>query len=347
MAGKLFKVILLILVTAILGGCSGQKPSSTIDNKEKIQVGLVFDIGGLGDKSFNDQAYTGLKKAAAEYSLEMGKDIEYLEPAEAADRETALRQMASKKKALIFGIGFIFSEDVNRIAKDFPETKFACVDYVSPANEADIPPNVVGLKYKEEEGAFLVGALASMVTKTNKIGFVGGMQSPLIKKFEAGYKAGAHYANPKCVVIANYAGMTPDAFKNPSKGKELALSIYDKGADIIFHASGSTGLGVFEAARDKKKLAIGVDADQYDEAPGYILTSMIKKVDVSVFEEIKAVHDNKFANGIRVFDLASGGIDYIYNDKNKNLITEDTHQKIEAIRQKIINGEIKVPSSLE
>jgi basic membrane protein A len=342
MPEKLIKFILLLLIITVLCGCSRQSTTGTSAAKGKLEAGLVFDIGGRGDKSFNDQAYAGLEKAGKEFC----KNVEYLEPAEAADRESALRQMAAKKKDIIIGVGFIFSEDVNRVAKDFPETKFACVDYVPPANEADIPANVVGLKFKEEEGAFLVGAVAALVTKTNKIGFVGGMQSPLIRKFEAGYKAGAQFANPKCEVIANYAGMTPEAFKNPAKGKELALSMYDKGADIVFHASGSTGLGVFEAARDKKKLAIGVDADQYDEAPGYILTSLIKKVDVAVYEEVKAVNEAKFKNGIRVFDLASGGIDYVYNDKNKNLISEDVHKKIEDIRQKIIKGEIKVPSTL-
>lgn len=342
MPGKSLQYILLLLMAAILCGCSSQSPTSTSSATGKLDAGLVYDIGGKGDKSFNDQAYAGLEKAGKEFC----KNVEYLEPAEAADRESALRQMAAKKKDIIIGVGFIFSEDVNRVAKDFPDTKFACVDYVPPAKETDIPANVVGLKFKEEEGAFLVGAIAALETKTNKIGFVGGMQSPLIKKFEAGYKAGAKYANPKCEVIANYAGMTPEAFKNPAKGKELALSMYDKGADIVFHASGSTGLGVFEAARDKKKLAIGVDADQYDEAPGYILTSLIKKVDVAVYEEVKAVNEAKFKNGIRVFDLASGGIDYVYNDKNKNLISEDVHKKVEDIREKIIKGEIQVPSTL-
>lgn len=313
--------------------------------EKKVQVGLVFDIGGRGDKSFNDSAYAGLERASKEFGLEMGKDIEYIEPTEAPDRENALRKLVDKKKDIIFAIGFIFSDDVNRVAKEFPNVKFACVDYVPPANEAAILPNVVGLKFKEEEGSFLVGAIAGLVTKTNKVGFVGGMESPLIKKFQAGYTAGVKYVNPKCEVIVNYAGVTPDAFKNPTKGKELALAMYDKGADIIYHASGSTGLGVFEAARDKNKLAIGVDADQYKEAPGHILTSMIKKVNEAVFQEIKAVKDGQFKSGIRTFDLASNGVDYVYDENNKNLIPDDVHKKVEDIRAKIIKGEIKVPST--
>ena len=341
----IYSLLTLGISIGILSCAQQSTPNTGVDNK--VQVGLVFDIGGRGDKSFNDSAYAGLERASKEFNLEMGKDIEYIEPSEAADRESALRQLAAKGKDIIFAIGFIFSDDVNRVAKAFPNVKFACVDYVPPANEKDIPPNVVGLKFKEEEGSFLVGAIAGLVTKTNKVGFVGGMESALIKKFEAGYRAGVKYVNPKCTVFVNYAGVTGDAFKNPTKGKELALSMYDKGADIIYHASGSTGLGVFEAARDKNKLAIGVDADQYSEAPGHILTSMIKRVDEAVFQEIKAVKDNQFKSGIRTFDLASKGIDYVYDEHNKNLIPDDIHNKVEEIRKKIIDGEIKVPSTPE
>jgi len=345
------KLILpLVGIGLIFTGCAKQESQQTVSNApspagKKVQVGLVFDIGGRGDKSFNDSAYAGLERASKEFGLEMGKDIEYIEPTEAPDRENALRKLVDKKKDILIAVGFIFSDDVNRVAKEFPNVKFACVDYVPPEKESDYLPNVVGLKFKEEEGSFLVGAIAGLVTKTNKVGFVGGMESPLIKKFEAGYKAGVKYVNPKCEIFANYAGVTPDAFKNPTKGKELGLSMYDKSADIIYHASGSTGLGVFEAARDKNKLAIGVDADQYDQATGHILTSMVKKVNESVFQEIKAVKDNQFKNGTRMFDLASKGIDYVYDEHNKTLIPDKIHTKVEEIRAKIIKGEIKVPST--
>lgn len=170
------------------------------------------------------------------------------------------------------------------------------------------------------------------------------MESPLIKKFEKSYVAGAKYVNPKCKVLIGYAGVTGEAFKNPGKGKELALGQYSQGADIIYHASGVTGLGVFEAARETKKLAIGVDSDQYDEAPGYILTSMIKVVDVSVFDCIKSVKNGTFKGGrAETYGLRSKGVDYIYNDKNKNLIPDDVHKKVEEIRQDIISGKIIVP----
>ena len=230
------------------------------------------------------------------------------------------------------------------MAEEFPDKKFACVDYTITPGKT-IPPNLLALEFKEEEGSFLVGALAGLTTKTNTVGFVGGMESPLIKKFEKSYTAGVKYVNPECRVLIAYAGVTGEAFKNPGKGKELALGQYSQGADIIYHASGVTGLGVFEAARETKKLAIGVDSDQYDEAPGFILTSMIKNVDEAVFNCIKEVKEGTFKGGrAETFGLKSKGIDYIYNDKNKNLIPDSVHNKVEEIRQKIINGEINIPT---
>ncbi|HUP89011.1 MAG TPA: BMP family ABC transporter substrate-binding protein, partial [Longimicrobiales bacterium] len=195
------------------------------------------------------------------------------------------------------------------------------------------------------EGSFLVGALAALVSKSKKVGFVGGMDIPLIHKFEAGYKAGVKHVCPNCTVITHYAGVTPVAFANPGKGKELALSQYGSGVDIIFHASGSTGLGVFEAARQTNKFAIGVDADQYDEAPGRILTSMVKGVDAAVFDAIKRVKDGSFTGGVYSFGLKEGGVGYIYDEHNKSLIPDDVHTRVEALKQEIINGKIKVPGT--
>ena len=181
------------------------------------------------------------------------------------------------------------------------------------------------------------------MTKTNILGFVGGMQSPLIKKFEAGYTQGVRYVNPNCTVLIGYAGNTGEAFKNPGKGKEIALGQYSRGADIIYHASGVTGLGVFEAAREMHKLAIGVDSDQNREAPGNVLTSMIKVVDTAIFETIRQGKDGSFQGGRAVtFDVKSKGVDYVYDENNKSLIPDDIHQKVEEIRNKINSGEIKV-----
>ncbi len=330
---------LLVILALVFWGCSKKTPEPK--PSAGLRVGLVFDVGGRGDKSFNDAAYRGLERA----KREMGVDFQYIEPGPGADREAALRQLATRDDiGIIFGIGFIFTDDITNIAKEFPEKKFACVDYTLDTTKP-IPPNLIAIEFKEEEGSFLVGALAALVTKTNTIGFVGGMESPLIKKFEAGYVAGAKFANPKCRVLIGYAGTTGDAFKNPGKGKEIALGQYSAGADIIYHASGVTGLGVFEAARETHKLAIGVDSDQYHEAPGYILTSMTKVVDNAVFDIIRAAKDSTFSGGrAAMFDLRTKGVDYVYDDNNKSLISPDVHEKIEMIRNKIIAGEITVPS---
>jgi basic membrane protein A len=250
---------------------------------------------------------------------------------------------------LVIGVGFIFSDDITKLAREYPDVSFACVDYALAVDDKGnvIPPpaNVAALKFREEEGSFLVGALAALVGKSKKVGFVGGMDIPLIHKFEAGYRAGVKQVCPDCQVIAQYAGVTPDAFKNPGKGKELALSQYQSGVNVIFHASGSTGQGVFEAARVMNKLAIGVDADQYDEAPGHILTSMVKGVDASVFNAIERVQNKTFSGGVYSFGLAEGGVGYVYDDRNKSLIPDSVHTRIEQLKQEIIAGKIKVPST--
>ena len=207
-----------------------------------------------------------------------------------------------------------------------------------------LPRNLVALKFKEEEGSYLVGALAALVTTTGKLGFVGGMQIPLIKKFEAGYVAGVHAVNPAAQVIIKYAGTTGTAFKDPTKGKELALAEYNQGADIIYHASGSTGLGVFEAAREKDRLAIGVDSDQNDEAPGHILTSMVKRVDVAVFDTIRDVLEGRWSGGVKVFGLAEGGVTWVYDDRNRALIPDPARAAVDSLKAEIIAGRIVAPT---
>ena len=338
----------LVGVTALGGGCgpkggAGSDSTKTGGAAASIKVGLVFDVGGRGDQSFNDAAYAGLTRAMAELGIPK-ENVEYIEPGEGGDRESALRQLASGPYDVIFGIGFLFSDDVLAVAKDFPAKKFACVDMNLPDGGL-LPANVVALKFREEEGSYLVGALSALVSKTHKLGFVGGMQIPLIKKFEAGYVAGAHKIDPQTGVDVKYAGVDGGAFKNPTKGKELALAIYNGGADIIYHASGSTGLGVFEAAREKDKLAIGVDSDQQSAMPGHVLTSMIKRVDVAVFNTIKDARDGTFPGGqTHEFGLKDGGVDYVYDDRNRALIPDDVHARVEALRADIVSGAIVVPS---
>jgi basic membrane protein A len=310
--------------------------------EKRVRVGLVFDVGGRGDKSFNDSAFAGVERAARE----LGIIAEYIEPGEGADRESGIRLLAAKGFDLVIGVGFIFSDDLYGVAKEYPRTRFACIDYAKfGPNGFVVPPdNMVALKFREEEGSFLVGALAALVSKTGTLGFVGGMDIPLIHKFEAGYRAGAKAVCEKCEVRVGYAGVTGDAFKNPAKGKELALAQHAAGADVVFHASGSTGLGVFEAAREEGFFAIGVDADQWSEAPGRVLTSMTKQVDVSVLETVRALVEGKWQGGVRVFGLRESGVDYVYDKNNRGLIPEAVRARVEELRGKIIAGEIAVPS---
>jgi basic membrane protein A len=328
-----------VLLVLLAGGCAGEKDAPA---SRGLTAGLVFDIGGRGDKSFNDAAYAGLERA----KTELGVTTDYIEPGEGGDREAALRQLAARGVSLVFGIGFMFTEDITRIAAEFPQQKFACVDYTVTPGGA-IPPNLAALTFREEEGCFLTGALAALTSKSGVIGFVGGMDSPLIRKFEAGYRAGAMTAQPDVRVLVSYAGVTADAFKNPTKGKELALAQYAKNADIIFHASGSTGLGVFEAAREKNKFAIGVDRDQYDDMPGHILTSMTKGVTTAVFETAQRVKNGAFAGGVQRFGLKERGVDYVYDDRNKALVSDATRAQVEQYRRMIIDGAITVPATME
>lgn len=326
----------LLLLAA--SGCSKPAPKSAAGSTG-FPVGLVFDIGGRGDKSFNDAAYAGLERA----KKELGITYTTLETSESTDREAQLRQLAAGDAKVVFGVGFLFTDDIKALAKEFPNQKFACIDYtVTPGDT--LPPNLVALKFREEEGSFLVGALAALLSKTGKVGFVGGMEIPLIRKFQAGFTAGVKAVNPKAVVMVKYAGNTGAAFKDPTKGKELALAEYQAGADIIFHASGSTGLGVFEAGRELKKLAIGVDSDQYDEAPGVVLTSMVKRVDTAVFETIHDLENGKWQGGVREFGLVDQGVAWVYDDRNKALIPDAVKAKVDSLQAAIVAGRIKVPT---
>lgn len=328
---------IVLLISFFFTSCKKSDDKNDNLTGTKLKVGLVFDVGGRGDKSFNDAAYKGLERAKKDFGI----DFEVIDPGEGSDRESALRKLSSRKDiGIVFGVGFIFTEDITKMAKDFPDKKFGCIDYT--VSQREIPSNLVALEFKEDEGSFLVGVLAALISKSDKIGFVGGMESALIKKFEAGFTKGIKYIKPEDKVLVGYVSVTGDGFKNPGKAKEIALSQFSSGANIIYHASGLSGLGVFEAARDQKKLAIGVDMDQYNEAPGFVLTSMTKQVDEVIYQTIKEFNDGKFVNGVKSLGLKEKGVDYIYNDNNKNLIPDDVRKKVEEVREKIIKGEIKV-----
>jgi basic membrane protein A and related proteins len=340
---------LLILICILLAahvGLSLVHPAGAAQppTSHAVNVGVVLDVGGRGDKSFNDGAYAGAQRAVQD----LGVRARYVEPGEAGDREAGLRLLAAEGMDLVIGVGFIFTDDITQLAKEYPHTRFACVDYSVSTDSAGRPipppPNLAALKFREEQGSFLVGALAGLITKSKTVGFVGGMNFPLIQKFEAGYTMGVKRVCPTCRVIVQYAGVTPDAFRDPGKGKELALSQYQQGADVIYHASGATGLGVFEAARQTGKLAIGVDADQWDEAPGRILTSMVKHVDVAVYQTIAHVKDSTFQGGIFDFGLAEDGVGYVYDDHNRSMIPDNVRARVEALKADVIAGRIVVPT---
>lgn len=303
-----------------------------------VRVGLVFDVGGRGDKSFNDAAYEGVARSASE----LGVQVELLEPTGAEDREAAMRLFAARGFDLVIGVGFIFSTDINVVSQAFPKARFACIDYAPPM-EGSIPENVAGLTFREEEGSFLVGAVAGLVTKSKHVGFVGGMDIPLIHKFEAGYRAGVIEVCPSCVVHVAYAGTTPDAFRDPVKGKALAVSQISQGADVLYHASGTTGHGVFEASRDMGAKAIGVDSDQFAEMPGTVITSMIKRGDVAVFDTVKAVAEGRFRGGLHSFGLAEDGVGYVNEGPHGEAITPEVRAKVAELRERIVKGEIKIP----
>ena len=303
----------------------------------------------------NDSASRGLAWAADDFGI---KRIE-LEPGVDADREVNLRMLAMMGYDMVIGVGFLFDDAIKTVADEFPETFFASVDGYIPDK-----PNVVSLTFPEQDGSFLVGMIAGLKTKEagkDTVGFVGGMAIALIKRFEAGYIAGVKYVYPECKVLSAYAGDTGQAFADPVKGKELALSQYDNGAWVIFHASGLTGAGVFEAAKERKRYVIGVDSNQnylgFVEETGesFGLTSMLKQVDVSVYLAIKSVMEENFKGGIEVFGLdrsvtigenTYNGVGYAIDKFNKDLISEDIINQVEAAKQKIVSGEIVVPSEV-
>ena len=330
-----FTVVVALLSLALPGAGETERPSGPL---QSLRVGLVFDVGGRGDKSFNDAAYAGVSRAQDR----LGVRIELLEPSGAEDREASLRLFSARGFDLVIGVGFIFSTDINVVARDFPETKFACVDY-APTPGVTIPGNVVGLGFREEEGSFLVGAVAGLMTKTKHLGFVGGMDIPLIHRFEAGYRAGMKEVCAECELHVAYAGTTPEAFRDPAKGKAVAISQIASGSDIIYHASGTTGHGVFEAARDMGIKAIGVDSDQYDEMPGTVVTSMIKRVDVAVFDTIAAVGYGKFKSGMRSFGVAESGVDYVHEGPHGALVPASVKREVERLRARIARGEFTIP----
>jgi basic membrane protein A and related proteins len=345
-------LVALGLVVAACGGGDdeGGDAGTGGSTAEAKKVGVVYDIGGRGDKSFNDSAYAGLQAAEKEQGDKIqAKDVE--PNPDGSNRKELLDGLADEGYGLIFGIGFLFSTDIAKSATESPDTQFAVIDgFAESCTKPD--QNLLCIGFKEEEGSFLVGAAAALKTKSNIVGFVGGQQGQgLIEKFQAGYEAGIKYIadqDGKIIkVLVDYAGNTPEAFRNPAKGKELALKQIGEGADVIYHASGGTGAGVIATAADKKVYAIGVDSDQsLTASPAeqkWILTSMLKRVDNAVQQTIGEYVNGTEKGGIKTFGLKEGGIDYAQNQYNKELLG-DIPTTLDELKQKIIDGEIKVPT---
>jgi basic membrane protein A len=297
-----------------------------------IKPAVLYDLGGKFDKSFNEAAYTG----AEQFKKETGIEYRDFEIQNDAQREQALRNFAKRGQSPIVAIGFSQANAVEKVAKEFPDIQFAIVDMV-----VDLP-NVRSIVFKEHEGSYLVGVLASMASKSGKVGFVGGMDIPLISKFSCGYKQGVKAANAKAEVFENMTGTTGAAWNDPVKGGELAKSQFDRGADVVYHAAGATGIGVLQAAADAGKLGIGVDSNQNGLHPGKVLTSMLKRVDVAVNKAFVDSMMDKWSSGVEVLGLAEGGVDYAYDEHNAALITDGMKAAVEKAKADIISGTVKV-----
>jgi len=313
--------------------------SSSSAPKSDLKVGLAYDIGGRGDQSFNDAAAAGLDKAQSELGIE-SKEAEASNGEAESAKEERLNALVSAGYNPIIAVGFAYSASVGKVAKANPDVHFAIID--DPVEG----PNITNLLFAENEGSFLVGVAAALKDTKNNVGFIGGVDVPLIHKFEAGYKAGAEAAKPGIKVQVKYLSQPPDfsGFGAPDKGKTAAAGMYDAGADVIFAAAGGSGAGVFEAAKASGNLAIGVDSDQYKTADpavqSVIMTSMLKKVDVAVFDFLKSASQDQYTAGPKTYDLKANGVDYSTSGGQ----VDDIKSKIDAFKAKIISGEITVPT---
>src|SRR5947208_10322068 len=329
---------IFVAICTTAPAAAGCHPASyAADDKSKVHVGIVFDIGGKDDRSFNAAAWEGVKRAAKDFPIVL-RDVE---PGNPTSIEPAMRAFAERGYDLIIGVGFAQAPIMELVAKDYPNINFAIVDGASKM------PNVASLVFKEHEGSYLVGMIAARESKTGTLGFIGGMDIGLIHRFAVGYEEGAKAVNPNARVIVNYVGVTDTAWNNPGKGKELALAQIGKGADIIFTAAGNSGLGAFDAVEQQgkdasgraKAFVIGVDSNQNGVKPGFVLTSMVKRVDNAVYDIVKDVVEGKFKGGFHVFGLESEGVGYVIDQYNRELVAAAAIAAGEQARKTILAGE--------
>jgi basic membrane protein A len=297
-----------------------------------LNPAVVFDMGGKFDKSFNQSVYNGMER----FKDESGVNYREFEVTNASQREQAIRRFAQRGANPIISVGFAQAAAVDKVAGEFPDARITLIDMVVDK------PNVQSVVFNEHEGSFLVGMLAAMKSETGTVSFVGGMDIPLIRKFECGYAQGAQYVNKDINVIRNMTGSTPSAWNDPTKGAELAVSQFDRGSDVVYAAAGGTGVGVYQAAADSGKYAIGVDSNQNYLQPGTMLTSMVKRVDVAAYNSLKAMQDGTWQAGFQALGLAEGGVDWALDEHNEALITAEMKSAVEAAKKAIIAGDIKV-----
>jgi basic membrane protein A len=327
-------VALLAVTVPFASGCSPTGRSETEEGK--VRVGIVFDIGGKDDRSFNAAAWEGVRRAKESFPIVL-RDVE---PGDPTSIEPAMRAFAERGYDLMIGVGFAQAAVVEQVARDYPDLNFVAIDAV-----IDLP-NVASLVFKEHEGSYLVGMIAARASKTGVAGFVGGMDIPLIHRFAKGYEEGFLSIRPDGKVLVNFVGVTDAAWNNPGKGKELAVAQIQRGADVIFTAAGNSGLGAFDAAEQYQKFVIGVDSNQNWVKPGYVLTSMVKRIDNVVYQIVGERVQGRFEGGIHVYGLANDGVGYAIDEYNRHLITPETIAEVEAAKAKIMAGEIVVTDAM-
>ena len=333
-----------------LAACGrGETRASVGPDKRELRVAVVFDIGGKDDNGFNRGAADGARRAAAEGRIA----LRLVDTDPAASRDAVVEELA-RTSDLVVGIGFLLSDPLTRAAAKHPGVRFASMDYSIPVDargHAILPPaNLAAVVFREEEGAYLVGAAAGLATRTRVVGFVGGMNSPMIRRFEAGYEAGVRRTCGGCRMVSGFAGASPPAFNDPAKGYTLASAHYAAGADIVFHAAGATGDGVFRAAREggagaPRRLVVGVDVDQQALAPGRTLTSMLKRMDVAVLDVIRRARAGRLEGGLQAYGLAEQGVGYVRDGRNAAWIDDATARRLDILRAGIVAGLIVVPTA--
>jgi len=313
--GRTVKKILIVVFFLIFAECAFASDGF-------LRIGVVLSIGGLGDKAFNDAVYEGIQKIRKAGNCA----VDVVEPSDVAAIEPSLEYLSGRKLDVIVAVGLFANDAVRKVAARHPEQRYALLDSVVTA------PNVLSIIFNEEEGSFFAGSLAGLLTKTQKVGFLGGMNSPVIAAFEKGFRNGLHFVNPDAELVCRYAGDTPEAFGVPEAGKKIGFEIAAAGADLIYHAAGGTGLGLIEAARQGKFLVIGVDSDQSSLAPGRVVASMVKRLDVALDKIVKMLRAGTFQGKVLTLGLADAGVELALSKYNKSLLTPLITDRLKEIQ---------------